>query len=145
MRALLDVNVILALLDFDHLCHGRAHDWWNLAKTSGWASCPLTENGVVRIMARSGYADPESYSPVEILSWLTQFARDADHEFWPDNLSLTDTTLFNHDRILSPRQITDIYLLAFAASRDAVFVTFDLSVSTDAVKNASRENLLIIE
>ena len=50
MRALLDVNLLIALLDPDQVFHERAHDWWEANRSAGWASCPLTENGVVRIM-----------------------------------------------------------------------------------------------
>jgi len=144
MRSLLDVNVILALIDYDHAFHFRSHEWWENAKGNGWASCPLTENGVVRIMSHPRYADPEEYKPREIISWLTQFSRNSDHEFWPDDLSLTDTEQFNHDHILGPRQITDHYLLALAVSRNAAFVTFDRSISTGAVKNALPGHLLVI-
>ena len=144
MRSLLDVNVILALIDFDHVFHARSHDWWNGVNDNGWASCPLTENGVVRIMSRPRYSAPEQYSPKEIINWLTEFIRDTDHEFWPDALSLTDPRLFDHGRILGPRQITDHYLLALAVSHNAIFVTFDQSISTAAVKNALPGNLLVI-
>lgn len=142
MRALLDVNVILALLDFDHVSHRVAHEWWNFAKRNGWASCPLTENGVVRIMSRPDYSAPEQYTPKEVIGWLAQFARDTDHEFWPDNVSLIDPGVFVHDRIFGPRQITDLYLLALAVQRDAVFVTFDRSITETPVKDALPEHLL---
>lgn len=144
MRSLLDVNVVIALIDFDHLFHARAHAWWDGAKHDGWSSCPLTENGVVRIMSRPGYGAPESYTPGDVLGWLTEFLSNTDHEFWPDALSLTDPKFFDSDKILGPKQITDQYLLALAASRDGVFVTFDQSINTTAVRNALPGHLLVI-
>ena len=58
MRALLDVNVLIALLDRDHVHHSRARSWLVTHAASGWASCPLTENGCVRIMAQPAYPNP---------------------------------------------------------------------------------------
>ena len=55
MRALFDVNVLIARFDPAHVHHERAHRWWKLNKTSGWASCPLTENGFVRILSQPKY------------------------------------------------------------------------------------------
>ena len=55
MRALLDVNVLIALLDSDHLHHGRARGWLKENIKHGWASCPLTQNGCIRIMSQTGY------------------------------------------------------------------------------------------
>ncbi len=144
MRFLLDINVVIALIDFDHLFHDRSHSWWDLAKHDGWASCPLTENGVVRIMSHPNYGNPESYSVKEIVGWLTSFSGNTDHEFWADDLSLNNPQIFDHGRILGPNQITDLYLLALAVSRNAVFVTFDQTISTAAVRNALPGHLLTI-
>lgn len=144
MRSLLDVNVILALLDSDHVSHDAAHQWWNTAKAVGWASCPLTENAVVRIMSQPSYSQPDQYSPRDVLNWLTEFATDTNHEFWSDDLSLTDTVQFAHHHILGHRQITDIYLLALAVKRNGALVTFDRSISTDAVRNAKPSHLVTI-
>ena len=55
MRALLDVNVLIALLDADHSLHARATDWFASHARAGWASCPITQNGCVRIMSHPGY------------------------------------------------------------------------------------------
>ena len=58
MRALLDVNVLIALLDEDHVHHGRARAWLVDRHAAGWASCPLTQNGCIRIMSQPGYPNP---------------------------------------------------------------------------------------
>jgi len=144
VRALLDINVILALLDFDHVFHVQAHEWWGTAKKDGWASCPLTENGVVRIMSQRGYAAPDRYLAADVVKWLNEFARDTDHEFWPDDISLLDPNRFDPKAILGPKQLTDIYLLGLAASKGGRLVTFDRKISPATIPGASENNLHVI-
>ena len=55
MRALFDVNVLLALFDPGHIHHGAAQAWWRSHRPEGWATCPLTQNGFVRIISKPGY------------------------------------------------------------------------------------------
>src|SRR5580692_358973 len=98
MRALLDVNVIIALLDPDHAFHERAHSWWAANIRSGWASCPLTENGVVRIMSNPNYSGTMQFTPADLIGRLRQFAEQSNHEFWPDNVSLRDEKIFTAER-----------------------------------------------
>ncbi|MGD9630325.1 MAG: TA system VapC family ribonuclease toxin [Pyrinomonadaceae bacterium] len=145
MRALLDVNVILALIDFDHVFHSLAHNWWDGVKTEGWASCPLTENGVVRVMSQPNYSAPDNYSVNDVIRWLGEFARGTDHEFWADDISLLDKDHFDANRILGPKQLTDTYLLGLAASRGGRLVTFDQRITPAAVSGASEKNLFVIE
>src|SRR5271168_4085052 len=124
MRALLDVNVLIALLDPDHAFHERSHRWWGANANSGWASCPLTENGVVRIMSNPAYSKAAQFSPGQLLQHLEQFASRSDHKFWPDDVSLRDKTVFAENRLHSCRLITDIYLLALAVKRQGRLTTF---------------------
>ena len=144
MRALLDINVVLALIDFDHVFHAAVHAWWKTAKNGGWASCPLTENGVVRIMSQPSYAAPDRYSAADVIGWLKEFARDTNHEFWVDDVSLLDERRFDAKRIIGPKQLTDIYLLGLAASKGGRFVTFDRKITPAGVTAASEKNLLVI-
>ena len=145
MRSLLDISVILALLDVDHVFHRSAHAWWKTERKKGWASCPLTENGVVRIMTQPSYAEPDRYSATDVISLLNGFANDTDHLFWADDISLLDESRFESKRILGPKQLTDIYLLGLAASNGGRLVTFDRRVTPAAVPAASEENLFVIE
>ena len=69
-RALLDVNVLLALLDGDHVDHGRARDWLTAEISSGWASCAITENGFVRVITQPRYPSP--ISPAEAIDRLAR-------------------------------------------------------------------------
>lgn len=144
MRALLDVNVLIALLDSDHAFHGRAHHWWAANGKSGWASCPLTENGVVRIMSNPSYSKAAQFTPSQLIEYLNQFAGQTNHQFWPDELSILDRKIFAAERIHSLRLITDIYLLALASTNHGRLVTFDQGIPLSSVQTAKPTNLLII-
>lgn len=139
---LLDVNVLIALLDRWHVFHDQAHDWFSGARQAGWATCPIIENGVVRILGHSRYPDgPGSVDGAAkvLASWLAE----EDHQFWPDNISLFDATWFDAAKLGSSAQITDTYLLGLAASRGGRLATFDRRLSTQAVR-AGRKVLHMI-
>ena len=144
MRALLDINVIIALFDPDHAFHERAHAWWSENRKRGWASCPLSENGVVRIMSHPGYSRKMQFTPGELIARLSGFVDQTDHEFWSDAISLRDESRFVNARIHSSRQLSDLYLLALAASHLGRLVTFDEGIPLSAVLNAKAANLCVL-
>jgi toxin-antitoxin system PIN domain toxin len=142
MRALLDVNILLALFDSGHVFHGRARDWWRANRDLGWASCPLTENGYLRIVSQKNYQ-----RPVRLPDALAQFRNWAVpplHEFWPDDLSLLDAARIDYAHVLGPKQITDIYLLALAVKHGGRLVTLDRGISFAVAKGATSEQLVTI-
>jgi len=126
MQALLDVNVLIACLDADHTLHARAAAWFAPECHKGWASCPITENGCVRIMAHPGYPNPLPVHAVGSAPWPRPASHPL-HEFWPDELSLLDGRVVDTARVHGPRQLRDVYLLALAVRRGGRFVTFDAS------------------
>lgn len=144
MRSLLDINVIIALLDGDHDFHHRAHRWWAEETGEGWASCPLTENGVVRIMSHPSYHPRRALSPSDVIALLRTFIAGSDHRFWPDEISFLDGTAIKAEGVLGPRQVTDLYLLALATARGGRLATFDESIHRGAVTTVAPENLLVI-
>ncbi len=144
MRALLDINVLLALLDEDHAFHDRAHGWFGKHASLGWASCPLTENGLVRIRSHPNYHPVSKRSPSEVVAALRRFVASGDHEFWSDDLSLRDPERFDADLVPGPRQISDLYLLALATECGGRLVTFDDSIHLAAVPRATKDNLCVI-
>ncbi len=144
MRALLDINVLIALLDPDHVFHDRAHGWWKRQFKSGWASCPLTENGVVRIMSNPAYSRTTKFRPGDLIERLDHFARQSNHEFWSDDLSLRDNTSFLREQLHSSRAITDIYLLALAVRHRGFLATFDEAIVISTVPGAVMGNLSVI-
>ncbi|MGE0798002.1 MAG: TA system VapC family ribonuclease toxin [Lautropia sp.] len=140
MRALFDVNVLIALLDADHVGHTVATSWFSTHLEHGWASCPITENGTARIMASHGYPNPLPVAAV--LQRLAMAKATEHHRFWPDDVSLTDAEVFNHTELLGPKQITDRYLLALAVRNNGRLVTFDRAIRPTAVVGASAERLV---
>jgi hypothetical protein len=144
MRALLDISVVIALLGPDHAFHERAHVWWAAQVNYGWASCPMVENGVVRIMSNPGYTQGARFTPGDLISRLRTFATQTNHEFWPDDVSLRDGQLFAAERIHSSRQLTDLYLLALATQHAGRLATFDQAIPISAVCGAKVEGLCVI-
>lgn len=139
MAALLDVNVLIALLDSDHSLHGRAAAWFEKHGRLGWASCPITQNGCVRIMSSQAYPSPLSVQ--SIAERLAEAAASPHHSFWPDDISLLDSRIVDTSRIHTPRQLTDLYLLALAVRRGGSLATFDDHISIEAVKGAAPRHL----
>jgi len=142
MRALLDVNVLIALLDADHILHGSAMHWFARRAREGWASCPITQNGCVRIMSNQAY--PNALPVPAVLIRLADACREEVHQFWPDEISLLNPDVVDPARILSSRQLTDLYLLALAVEHEGRFVTFDAAIPLAAVRKARAENLLVL-
>lgn len=140
MRALFDVNVLIALLDADHTGHQAATVWFSQNEQHGWASCPITENGTTRIMSTPAYPKPLPIAAV--LQRLALAKAEGNHRFWADDLSLTDTTVFNHEELLGPKQVTDRYLLAVAVKHGGRFVTFDRAIRPTAVVGATTNHLV---
>ena len=141
-RALLDINVLLALLDSDHVDHVRARDWIKAEIRHGWASCAITQNGFVRIISQPRYPNP--VPPAEAVKRLASAAHTSHHEFWPCDLSVLDGTRIDSTRVHSPRQVTDVYLLALATARKGRFVTFDQSIPREAVRGITNKNLVVL-
>lgn len=144
MRSLLDVNVLLALHDPDHTHSEAAHRWWEQSRTHGWASCPLSENGFIRISSGSSYSPQIRFAPVEASKILGAFVDSNDHEFWTDSISIRDESIFSLDLVVGPRQLTDLYLLALAVKNMGRLVTFDRRIPTSAVIGATDENIVIL-
>lgn len=141
--SLLDVNVLIALLDRRHVHHDQAHAWFAAAHRHGWATCPLTQNSVLRILGQPRY--PNSPGPPALVAPLVEgLIRHPDHHFWPDALSLLDATDVDSSRLLDAGQLTDTYLLALAVHHGARLVSFDRRLVCDAV-NGGREALWLIE
>lgn len=144
MRALLDVNVLIALFDPHHIFHERAHRWLEANAAMGIATCPLTENGVVRVISHPKYSSAFSLSPGDVIQRLSGFCETQDHAFWPDDVSLREAGLFQMDRILGTRQVTDVYLLGLAVKNGGRLVTFDQGITITAVSSAKESHLAVI-
>lgn len=142
MRALLDVNVLIALLDAGHIHHVQATAWLEGEIGNGWATCPITQNGCIRIMSQPGY--PDSLPAAAVAGRLAEAMSDASHEFWPDTVNLATNETLNWPKVLGHRQVTDAYLLALAVSNNGRLVTLDRRISIESVAKAQAGNLVSI-
>jgi uncharacterized protein len=142
MSALLDINLLIALFDAAHVHHRRAHAWLIEHRSAGWATCPLTENGCVRILAQPTY--PGRLPLPEAARRLRQACWAQDHTFWPDDASVCDARHIAVDRIPGAKFLTDVYLLALAVKRGGKLVTFDRGIPIEAVPGATPEHLVVL-
>ncbi len=137
MTYLLDVNVLIALIDPAHVQHDAAHDWFAKQGKKSWATCPLTENGVMRIVGHARYPNSPG-TPAAVAQLMTGLCELPGHVFWPDDISLLDTKILDASRLLSSAQVTDSYLLVLAIAHDGKLATFDRRLVVDAVRGGKK-------
>ncbi len=142
MRALLDVNVLIALNDSTHRHHHLVVDWFDVQGEAGWASCPLTQNGMLRVMSQPAYEKPQTV--VQLLACIGPWLANRYHEFWHDDISLADPARFRADRMHGHRQLTDLYLLGLAVRHSGRLVTLDKRIALAAVTGARAEHLVTL-
>ncbi|CAN1498472.1 COG1848 Predicted nucleic acid-binding protein, contains PIN domain [Fimbriimonadaceae bacterium] len=142
MISLLDINVLLALLDASHVHHDRAKEWLLSQDNARWASCPLTQNGFVRIISQAAY--PGRVSIGRATQLLRSASESDQHVFWDDDISLLDGSIFDYEKLHGSKQITDAYLLALATKNCGKLVALDRSISLACVRGAENSNLLIL-
>ena len=142
-RVLPDVNVWAALLDEAHVHNSKA---LALMKRPGLriATCPLIENGVLRVLNLPGYSafGPPGFQVVR--DKLESICRRHNHEFWPDDVSLRTSALVDWGRVLGNNQITDVYLLALAVAHQGCLATLDHRVALSTVPSAKEKHLLLL-
>jgi len=141
--ALLDVNVLIALFDPVHGHHQAAHDWFARNRAQGWATCPLTENGFVRVICNPGYPGRRTPLP-DTIHRLRLFEGSGDHAFWADSVTLCDDSFFLSAHIAGHRQLTDVYLLGLAVKNGGRLATFDRGIPISSVAGARKHHLVLI-
>jgi putative glutamine amidotransferase len=122
-----------------HINHDAAHRWFAARGNAAWATCPLTENGFVRIASHPSYPNRPGDAPL-VLALLRRFCTAAGHQFFPDDQSLHELLL--PDALFSHNRVTDLYLLGLAAARGAKLVTFDQQIATSAVQGGGALELI---
>lgn len=143
MGALLDVNLLIALVDSDHISHAAARSWFFKNHKHGWATCPITENGMVRVLSQPAYPSGQRIpaEAIDVLNALkTSFAES--YQFWADEVSLTDESLFKDGFIRGQRQVTDAYLLGLAMRKEGKVISFDHALPWQAIKGGSASLVL---
>jgi uncharacterized protein len=126
-RFLLDVNVLVALSWPEHEFHETVQDWFGRNARNGWATCPLTQAGFVRIVSNPAFS-PRAVSPTEALQALALTVRHPAHEFWPDHITVVDALARFEGRLVGHQQVTDAYLLALAIEKKGKLATLDRSI-----------------
>jgi toxin-antitoxin system PIN domain toxin len=139
---LLDVNVLIALIDPGHVAHDDAHDWFASTGQAGWATCPITENGVVRIVGSPKYPNSPG-SPADVAPIIAKLTKLPGHTFWNDDVRLVGTKDIDPAKILTTAQVTDTYLLGLARAHGGRLATFDRKLSVAAV-NEGKSTLCVI-
>ena len=140
--ALLDVNVLIALVDPQHVHHEPSHRWFQAYGGYGWATCPLTQNALLRILGNPRYPNRPG-GPLVVMSLLQELLAHPAHVFWPDALSWETAAVFEAEALLHHGQITDTYLLAMAVHHRGRLVSFDRRLSPRAVRGGEEALHLI--
>lgn len=140
---LLDANVLIALFETDHVHHELAHDWFADNRSRGWATCPLTENALIRVLSNPRYGS-NAERAVALALRLRAFCASEGHGFWACSLSLRDHTVFDLS-FATHRLLTDVYLLGLAHANAGTLATFDQTIPVRAVVGAPPEVLEVIK
>jgi toxin-antitoxin system PIN domain toxin len=122
--ALLDVNILTALLWSAHEHHDAAHRWFGARGSARWATCSLTQLGFVRIVSNPAFSR-DALSPSDALALLAENITHAGHEYWSEGPQVPAALKGVEARLHGYRQLTDAYLLALAHRRKGVLATFD--------------------
>ncbi len=142
-RSLLDTSVLIALCDPSHSMHGSALAWLG-GVTDGVATCPIVENGAVRILSQPKYASGLPISTSSAVLAVREIRNVTGYEFWADDVSLLDSDVIDASALMGPGQVTDSYLLALAVKGDAALVTLDTRLMLSAVNGATQKHLHLL-
>lgn len=134
---LLDVNVLIALVDPAHVQHDAAHRWFERSGHKAFATCPLTENGLIRIVGHPKYPNSPG-PPSTVLPALAAIRGLPGHRFWPDDISIADAGFFTPELLTSHSRVTDSYLLALAHAHGGRLATMDQKLVTEVVPEGRR-------
>jgi toxin-antitoxin system PIN domain toxin len=132
---LLDVNLLLALTDPMHVHHESAHRWFAEKGRQDWATCPLTENGFIRVASHPTYPNRPGDVPA-VLAILRRLCEAPGHHFWTEDISILE--ILEPDAIIPHSQITDVYLLGLAVHKRGKLATMDQRISVDAVRDGCK-------
>ena len=141
--ALLDVNFLVALAWPNHIHHGAAVRWFEDNHERGWATCPLTQSGFVRVSSNQR-AVPEARTPIEAIVLLRQLTALGSHEFWADNIAMASSEYIDAERIVGYRQVTDAHLLALARDHGGKLVTFDRGIGHVASEDVAADTVIVL-
>lgn len=139
---LLDVNVLIALIDPAHVHHDQVHDWFGRVGRKAFATCPITENGLLRIVGHPKYPNSPG-PPSTVAGALTAIRGLPGHAFWPDSISLVHSDWVDPALLSSHGRVTDSYLLALARANKGKLATLDQKLAAEVVADG-RSALVVI-
>lgn len=134
---LLDINILIALADPDHEHHGKAESFFLANYNRGWATCPITENGFVRIIGNSTYPKGPGGTDAAC-AILRQLCAHQGHRFWPDDLSLRSAI-----NLPVSKHLTDHYLLSLAMHRQGKLVSLDRHIKASLIPGGADAYVVI--
>jgi hypothetical protein len=141
---LLDTNLLIALLWPSHERHELAVKWFTRHRAKGWATCPLTQAGFVRIVSNPAFSR-DAVQPREAIQVLSANTASKDHLFWPDELPVAEALAFAGVRLMGHQQVTDAYLLGLAIRRGGVLATLDQRIAAlTEPKSVERKALAVV-
>lgn len=138
----LDVNVLIAPVDPAHIQHDPAHEWFARVGRKSFATCPLTENGLMRIVGHPKHPGSPGVHSV-VLASLVAICALPGHTFWPDDVSIVDPQFFASTLLSSHFRVTDSYLLALAHANGGRLATMDAKLATEVVPGGRKAPELI--
>ena len=142
MRSLLDTSILIALLDASHVHHRLTAQWLQTHGGAGWASCPITLNGCIRILSQPNY--PNRVPMQQVVAGLKQAMQNPLHEFWAEDVNTVTTKAIDWSYTVRPAQLTDVYLLTLAVAHEARFVTLDQGIALACVPQARADQLVVL-
>ena len=143
MSALLDVNFLVSLAWPNHIHHEAAVHWFEGNHERGWATCPLTQSGFVRVSSNQKII-PEARTPMEAIVLLGQLTALESHEFWVDKIAIASSEYVDAGRIVGYRQVTDAHLLALARDNGGKLVTFDGGIGNVCSEDVAADALIVL-
>jgi uncharacterized protein len=144
MLALLDVNVLVALVWPGHQAFARVHRWFGRHATAGFATCPLTQAGFVRIVSNPAFS-PRAVTPREAVAALATTVKHPGHQFWKDELPLEQAVRPFEQRLVGHQQVTDAYLLGLAVHHRGKLVTLDRATLALLPDSSFRSSIELLE
>lgn len=143
---LLDVNILVARFWKTHVFHTRVRQWMDSHEKDGWATCPITQAGLVRTISNPGFS-PNAPRPAEAIHWLAESLRqNPNHHFWADDLPVSAACAQSLPRLTGFKQLTDAYLLGLAIHQKGRLLTLDRRMLAIAgAEGPARKTIVILE
>ncbi len=134
---LLDTNLLIALFWPSHVHHRLAANWFLKHRKKGWATCPLTQPGFVRIVSNPGFSR-DAIRPADAIKLLQLNTQASDHQFWPINLPLDEWIRESNRLVKGHQQVTDAYLIGLAHEQRGILATLDSRIRNLFPSSSSR-------